>query len=154
MELIVILHNIRSTHNVGSILRTADAAGVSRIIFSGYTPLPVNRFGIEQKEIAKTALGAHRFIPWKKTATLSREIQTLKSNGYLVVALEQDKESVDYRELAQNKKIVCIVGNEVRGLSKPLLKQCDVIAEIPMRGKKESLNVAVATGIFLFSVGK
>ncbi len=146
----VILHNIRSTHNVGSIFRTADAAGVSHIYISGYTPTPIDKFGRKQKDIAKTALGAEDSVHWEYIENLTKYIAHLKKDGYTIVAVEQSKKSVDYKTVVLRDKSVVIVGNEVLGMSPTLLKQCDVVAEIPMRGKKESLNVSVAFGIALF----
>ena len=150
-EKMVLLHNIRSTHNVGSIFRTADAAGVSKIFLCGYTPTPVDRFGRSQKDIEKTALGAQKNIPWEYRATSGAIIKRLKADGWHIVGVEQDTRAVDYRSLKSEGKTVYIFGNEVRGISKALLDACDVLVEIPMHGKKESLNVSVAAGIVLFS---
>jgi tRNA G18 (ribose-2'-O)-methylase SpoU len=146
----LILDNIRSSHNVGSIFRTADAAGVAKIYLTGYTPAPTDRFGRVNKEIAKTALGAERAIAWEKVGDISVLISKLKAEGYKIIALEQAENSISYREVKLTGPTVVIVGNEVKGISEEILKQCDVVAEIPMRGSKESLNVAVASGIFLF----
>ena len=151
-QVAVLLHNIRSAHNVGSVFRTADAAGVSRIFLSGYTPLPVDRFGYARRDIAKVALGAERSVPWEYHKNPYAVIAELRSQGWHIAAVEQDKHSIDYRKYKLKEPTLCILGNEVRGISPGLLKKCDSILEIPMRGKKESLNVAVAAGIILFSV--
>ncbi len=151
-EIIVILHNIRSAHNVGSIFRTADAVGVSRIILSGYSPRPLDRFGRPVKEIAKTALGAETYIPWESVLSPTRRLATYKEQGYTVVGFEQDVRSVDYRTWTASSRVVVVVGNEVRGLSASLRGVCDVLLEIPMHGKKESLNVSVAFGVGMFRV--
>ena len=150
----LILHNIRSVHNVGSIFRTADAAGVTKIILSGYTPLPIDRFGMPRKDFAKVSLGAEKTIPWVQTKTLVSAIRQLKKEKYYIVAVEQDKKSVSLFDFKppKNKPLALVLGNEVRGLSKPALALCDKIVEIPMRGKKESLNVSVAAGIAIFFV--
>ena len=155
-QVFLILHNIRSLHNVGSIFRTADAAGVSKIFLTGYTPSPRDVFGNFRKEISKTALGAEKYIPWQKvsnigglTRGLTREFGRKKIQ---VVALEQSKKSIDYRKFKPHFPIALILGNEVMGLSPALLKKCDKIIEIPMRGKKESLNVAVSAGVALFKI--
>lgn len=145
----VLLHNVRSAHNVGSIFRTADAAGVERIFISGYTPVPVDRFGRVQKKIAKTALGAEKSVPWEHHFPVSRLINDLR-NRYEVVGVEQDSHARDYRTFVVKKPTVFIFGNEVHGLSRALRKKCDTLVEIPMRGTKESLNVSVAAGIILF----
>lgn len=150
-EIAVFLHNIRSAHNVGSIFRTADAAGVSKIYLSGYTPVPTDRFGRAQKEIAKTALGAEKYIPWEYAKKPHVLLKNLRTAGFQIVGVEQDKKSRDYRTLRTTKSTLFVFGNEVRGLSKALRDECDVLIEIPMHGTKESLNVAVAAGIVLFN---
>lgn len=150
-EIAVLLHNIRSSHNVGSIFRTADAAGVSHVHLSGYTPTPTDRFGRIQKDIAKTALGAEKSISWEYHTSPAQLLSKLKKEGWSVVGVEQDARARDYRKFTSKKPTVYVFGNEVRGLSKELREQCDVLVEIPMHGKKESLNVSVAAGIILFS---
>jgi 23S rRNA (guanosine2251-2'-O)-methyltransferase len=150
-QVAVLLHNIRSTHNVGSIFRTADAAGVDKIYLTGYTPTPVDRFGRVQKDIAKTALGAEQYLPWDYSRSPSALIKKLHREGWIIVAAEQDKRSKDYRSFNSKGKTVFVFGNEVLGLSKSLRDECDKIVEIPMHGKKESLNVSVTAGIVLFS---
>lgn len=152
--MILVLHNIRSVYNVGSIFRTADAAGVSKIILSGYTPLPLDRFNLPRKDFVKVSLGAEKTIPWEQHKNFAAAVKTLKKENYLVVAVEQDKKSVslfDFK-MPKNKKAALVLGNEVRGLSKQSLSLCDKIVEIPMRGHKESLNVSVAAGIVLFTL--
>jgi len=149
-KMAVLLHNIRSAHNVGSIFRTADAAGVDTVYLSGYTPLPIDRFGRPQTDIAKTALGAEISIPWKGAKSVISTIRTLKKEGWQVVGVEQDTSAMDYRSLEVSQPTLFILGNEVRGLSRPLCNACDVLIEIPMHGKKESLNVSVAAGVILF----
>src|SRR3989344_1025155 len=149
-QVAVLLHNIRSAHNVGSIFRTADAAGVSRIFFSGYTPQPVDRFGRARKEIGKTALGAEQSLAWSYRRTPIPLIKKLKAEGFTIVGVEQDPRSRDYHSFIADTQTLFVFGNEVRGLSKTLRDACDILLEIPMRGKKESLNVAVAAGIILF----
>ena len=151
MDVAVLLHNVRSAHNVGSIFRTADAAGVARIYLSGYTPRPRDRFGRAQKEIAKTALGAEHSMSWEYCYAPAPLITRLKRSEWNIVGVEQDADSIDYRTLVPRTPTLFIFGNEVRGLSKGLRSLCDTLIEIPMHGKKESLNVAVAAGIVLFS---
>jgi tRNA G18 (ribose-2'-O)-methylase SpoU len=151
-EVAVLLHNVRSAHNVGSIFRTADAAGVSRVFLSGYTPTPIDKFGRVQKDIAKTALGAEKFIPWEYVKSPPQLLKRLKKEGWKIVGVEQDKRSKNYRTLRAKGRTFFIFGNEVLGLSKSLRDACDEIVEIPMHGKKESLNVSVAAGIVLFSL--
>lgn len=150
-EIAVLLHNIRSAHNVGSIFRTCDAAGVSHVYLTGYTPAPVDRFGRPQKDIAKTALGAQASVPWTHRASPSTLLAQLKKEGWRIVGVEQDAMSADYRTLRLEGKTLYILGNEVRGISMQLRRLCDALVEIPMYGTKESLNVSVAAGIVLFA---
>ena len=151
-QIAVLLHNVRSAHNAGSIFRTADVAGAKKVFLSGYTPAPRDRFGRIQKEIAKTALGAEQYLEWEYKKSPLSIISTLRKNGWYIVAVEQDKTSLDYRKFKLKKPTLFVLGNEVSGIPKSLLKKCDAIIEIPMRGKKESLNVSVAAGIVLFSI--
>lgn len=152
-EVAVLLHNIRSAHNVGSIFRTSDAAGVSRVFLTGYTPTPVDRFGRAQKEIAKTALGAE-LLPWEHEVDVQKLIARLKSEGWIIIGIEQDARSIPYQSYEIQQPTVFILGSEVEGIAKDVLDQCDIILEIPMHGKKESLNVSVAAGIVLFGTGR
>lgn len=150
----VILHNIRSLHNVGSIFRTSDAAGISKIFLCGITPSPLDRFGTIRPELSKVALGAERNVPWEHIVSTTRCIKKLKTGGYSIYALEQSKHSVSYDSAhlrRGKKKIALVLGDEVRGIPPSILKLSDAILEIPMRGKKESLNVSVAFGIAIFS---
>lgn len=149
-EMAVLLHNIRSAHNVGSIFRTADAAGVKKMYLSGYTPTPLDRFKRPQKEIAKTALGAENSVGWEYAKTPVKIIANLKKEGWTIAGVEQDPRAIDYRSFKQEGPTLFILGNEVRGVSKSMRDACDVLLEIPMHGKKESLNVSVAAGIILF----
>lgn len=151
-EIIVILDNIRSTHNVGSIFRTADALGVKEIILGGTTPTPVDRFGRERHDIAKVSLGAEKSVTWKYKKEVVKEIKKLKKVGYQIVAIEQSAKSVDYKKTKVGTKIVFVMGAEVEGVNKSILKLADQVAEIPMRGKKESLNVSVAFGVALYQI--
>lgn len=147
----VILHNIRSVHNVGSIFRTADAAGVAKIFLAGYTPAPIDRFGRINKELAKTALGAEKTVVWESVKSISPFLSRLKKEKVVLVAVEQAPFSIHFKKIQRKRNIAFIFGNEVTGLPLSILKKCNCVAEIPMRGKKESLNVSVAAGIVLFS---
>lgn len=155
-DVLLVLHDIRSAHNVGSMFRTADGAGVGQIILSGYSPCPPKAGALyltdADKAFRKTALGAESTVPWKKVSSLPRLMTRLKQEGYALVALEQAPGSIDYREYRSTGKVALIVGNEVEGVESKILKRCDVILEIPMRGKKNSLNVSVATGIALYEI--
>jgi len=156
-EIAVILHDIRSLHNVGSIFRTADAAGISKLYLCGITPAPVDRFGRIRPQLAKVSLGAEKTVPWESVSSSgeTKLIKKLKKDGYKILAVEQSKKSIPYHRLKVNGlrlKVAVIMGNEVRGLPRNILKISDKILEIPMRGHKESLNVSVAFGIAIFGL--
>lgn len=154
--MIAILYNIRSMYNVGSIFRTADAAGFSKLYLCGITPSPLDRFGKPRPQLAKVALGAEKYVEWEKVKSTNRLIEKLKNpttgEGYKIFAIEQDKNSVAYNKIkiSRREKVALIVGNEIKGLPKSVLGKSDKILEIPMKGKKESLNVSVAFGIVAF----
>lgn len=158
-EIIVIAHNIRSTHNVGAIFRSADGFGVSKIILSGYTPYPTLPSSDTRlphisekltKQIHKTALGAEAAVPFEYQESLN--LKNLKDDGFRVVALEQSTSSVELNKYEAPTKIALILGEEVEGITPELLAQCDDIVEIPMKGSKESFNVSVAAGIALYAL--
>jgi 23S rRNA (guanosine2251-2'-O)-methyltransferase len=158
----VLLPDIRSTHNVGSIFRTGDAVGVSNIYLSGYTPAPIDKFGRDRSDIAKTALGAEKTIPWVYEESVVKQINRLKKEGKLLIAVELSKTAEDFKLLpkiikdfikkksTEDKEIVFVFGNEVEGLPTKLQKLCHHVVQIPMVGEKESLNVSVTAGIILF----
>jgi 23S rRNA (guanosine2251-2'-O)-methyltransferase len=148
IKAVVICLNIRSAYNVGSILRTADGAGVAKVYLSGYTPAPPH------SGISKTALGAEETVAWKKVSNLGNLIKKLKKEKFEIVALEIAENSREYYSFKPKRNVALIIGNEVRGLSSQILKKCDKIIAIPMRGKKESLNVSVAFGVVIYSLLK
>jgi tRNA G18 (ribose-2'-O)-methylase SpoU len=143
-EIFLILHNIRSVFNVGSIFRTADAFGVKKIYLTGYTPDPAQ----------KTALGAEKYVKYEKFKNIQSLIKNLKSEKFFIASLEQSKNSMDIKRVSKVKfkNFALILGNEVKGLPKSVQDCSDVVIEIPMQGKKESLNVSVATGIALYAI--
>ena len=146
--MVAILHNIRSLFNVGSIFRTADAAGFSKIYLCGITPAPVDDFGHSRPQLTKVSLGAEKTVAWEKVSKTLTAISRLKKDGYTIIAVEQAPGSIPYFDLKlKNDKVALIMGHEVKGLPGSILKAVDKVAEIPMRGKKESLNVGVAFGI-------
>ena len=157
-EIIVIAHNIRSTHNVGAIFRTAEGFGVKQIIISGYTPYPAMPNDprlphIAQKlgaQIHKTALGAEMLVPFTYQEIL--DLSAIKKDGYVLAGLEQDERSVQLPTYTPPKKIALLLGEEVNGITQELRNHCDVLLEIPMTGKKESFNVSVAAGIALYAL--
>jgi tRNA G18 (ribose-2'-O)-methylase SpoU len=148
--MVLILYNIRSVQNVGSIFRTADAAGISHIYIVGYTPTPIDRFGRKRADMAKTSLGAETTVSWSQEKTIQSVCEKLRAEKYTIVALEQSPKSIDYKKYKSDKPIALIVGNEVTGIEQSVLNEVDTIVEIPMAGSKESLNVAVAAGIAIF----
>ena len=158
-----VLENIRSLHNVGSMFRTADGAGFSRLFLTGITGAPPN------KQIEKTALGSTDFLPWKRFDATAECIKNLgQSHGTVpnaakqglppqgtvpyVIALEHSHKSIPYTEivLPPERPVILVVGNEITGIEQETLELCDIHAEIPMMGKKHSLNVSVAFGIVAF----
>ena len=151
-EHILIIHNVRSVENVGAMFRTADAAGIDKIYLTGYTPAPVDRFGRKRSDLAKSALGAEEFVKWEQKKSILPLISKLKKEGFKIIAIEQDKKSIDYKKVKLKNKNAFIVGAEVTGIPQSIINKCDVVAEIPMKGKKESLNVSVALGVILFRV--
>ncbi|HET8884350.1 MAG TPA: TrmH family RNA methyltransferase [Candidatus Saccharimonadales bacterium] len=159
-NIIVIAHNIRSTHNIGSIFRTCEGFGVAKIILSGYTPYPTIPGDIRlphirdklTSQIHKTALDAETIVPFEYQE--QPDIDTLRADGYTIVGLEQDDRSVMLPKYNTPDKIVLLLGEEVDGITADLRQQCDDLIEIPMVGKKESFNVSVATGIALYVLSR
>ena len=149
---VVVLDNIRSIHNVGSIFRTSDALGVDKIYLCGCTPTPIDRFGRARQDLAKVALGAEKDIAWEYFVDTKKILKKLKKDGFQIIAVEQDKKSVDFKKIKIKYPVAIVMGNEVDGIDKKTLALCDVIAEIPMVGKKESLNVSVSFGIAAYSL--
>ena len=166
-EIIVLAHNIRSTHNIGAIIRTSEGFGVSKIIFSGYSPFPILKHEnfqetgrlphIAQKinsQIHKTALGSEEIVSFEISKDILKTIQELKNQGFEIFALEQSKKSIFLKDFMahKNAKIALLLGEEVEGISKELLDSCNKTLEIPMFGRKESFNVSVATVIALYKI--
>ena len=146
----LILDNIRSVHNVGSLFRTAETLGISKIYCIGTTPTPLDRFGIKRTDFSKVSLGAEEYVQWEHHESAEVVVKMLRKEKFCIVALEQAPSSVDYKSVILKGDTAIILGNEVEGVSPNLLKACDSIAEIPMLGKKESLNVSVAGAVFLY----
>ena len=139
---------------MGALFRTADAAGISKIYLTVYTPAPLDRFGRKRGDLAKSALGAEEFVPWEGKKSLPALMRLLQRDGFQIIAIEQDERSTDYKKVKTKDRNAFIAGPEVTGIPKNILDKCDVIAEIPMRGRKESLNVSVAVGVALFRICK
>ena len=146
----ILLPDIRSAHNVGSIFRTADAAGVSHIYVTGTSPRPIDRFGRKRKDIAKVSLGAEDTVAWEYHEDVQILLEDLRKKGYTIIAVEQDERSKNYHEITYTGDVLFIFGNEVQGIDPQIVGYADHIAEIPMYGDKESLNVSVTAGIMLF----
>jgi len=149
MTIIAVLDNIRSAHNVGSMFRTADAFGITEIYLCGTSPAPIDKFNRPRKDIAKVSLGAEKTVPWRYLSSSLRAVNSLKKKGIKILSIEQNENSADIHDikLYQNTDIALVFGNEVDGVSSKILRVSDKIFEIPMCGKKESLNVSVAFGI-------
>lgn len=151
---VVVLDNLRSVYNVGSIFRTANAVGIEKIYLCGTTPTPLDKKGLRRKDFAKVALGAEDTIAWEYKEETRSMIQELKNDRYYILALEQDKNSVDYKDvdIEGKDKVAFIIGNEVDGITKDVVDISDVVVEIPMLGTKESLNVTIAFGVAVYRI--
>ncbi len=140
----VVLNDIRSLYNVGSIFRTADGAGVEKLWICGITGHPPDT------QITKTALGAEKEIPWEYRRDAREVLRELKSQGYRIVFLEQLAESIPYQDYRPSGPVCLVIGNEVSGVSEGLVSLCDETIEIEMAGLKNSLNVSVAFGVVAY----
>lgn len=157
-EIVVIAHNIRSAHNIGSIIRTCEGFGVKKVIISGYSPYPKLKNDTRlphiseklTKQISKASLGAEKMINIEFQEY--PDFQKIKNDGYTIVGLEQDKNSCPINQFKPRGKTVLVLGEEINGIDKNIIKNCDFLIEIPMYGKKESFNVSVATGIALYQM--
>ena len=158
-RLTLILWNIRSTYNVGAILRTCDGFGVERIILTGYTPFFDKGLPHEQeklrKQIHKTALGAEETVPFARNDDIFDVLRDLRQQNYRIFALEQGEASLNLADdQTFDGKIALILGEEVNGIPQDILSECDQLLEIPMCGQKESFNVSVAAGIAIWEISK
>ena len=159
-ELVVIAHNIRSTHNIGSIFRTAECFGVTKVILSGYSPYPKHDGDKRLPHIAdkvheqihKTALGTESIVDFEYFE--EPPLRKLHDGGFTITALEQNDRSIPLRSSKPIERRALLLGEERFGITLDLLEQCDEIIEIPMHGTKESLNVSVATGIALYHLSQ
>jgi len=146
LPIYILLENIRSMYNVGSIFRTSDGARISKLFLTGFTPAP------PRKEIDKTALGATESVPWEYAVNPLPVIKRLKEQGVRIAAVEHTSESRNYAEIVFPFPVCLMLGNEVEGLSSEVIKEADFAVELPMQGIKQSLNVAVAHGVVLYHV--
>lgn len=157
-SIVVIAHDIRSTHNVGSLLRTAEGLGVEHVYLSGYTPYPLKSGDTRlphlaqkiHKAIQKTALGAEDSQAWSHIEDIDNLIEKLRQNGFTIVALEQTPQAVSLPDWSPLDKVALILGREVEGIAQHILDQVDLTTVIPMDGKKESFNVVQAAAMALY----
>jgi len=157
-NLVLIVHNVRSCHNVGSLLRTAEGLGVQKVYLTGYTPYPLTPNDRRLPHIAnkahaqihKTALGAENLVSWQHSPDLESVITQLKEGGFTLAAIEQTKNSIALPSYNPPGKLALIVGREVEGIEPEALAMCDQILEIPMHGQKESFNVVQAAAMVLY----
>lgn len=159
-KVVLIAHNLRSSHNVGSLLRTADGLGITKVYLTGYTPYPLSKDDqrlphIAQKvdrQIAKTALGAEKSVAWEYSNDIYDVISSVRKNGFTIAALEQSPKSTTITKYSPPEKLALIVGREVEGIESEILGASDVVLEIPMRGHKESFNVVQAAAMALYQI--
>ena len=150
MEKVVLLENVRSIFNVGSIFRSADATGMDKIILVGYTATPIDKFGRKNERLNKTALGAEESMKWEHYKTINEVIEKYKD--YDIVAVEITNKSIDYKEHKQTKSTIYIFGNEVDGVEEETLKLANTHIHLPMKGKKNSLNVANTASVVMYNI--
>jgi tRNA G18 (ribose-2'-O)-methylase SpoU len=157
-QIVLIAHNLRSCHNVGSLLRTAEGLGVAQVYLTGYTPYPLEEHDTRMphianklaKQINKTALDAEDMVPWQHLENISELLAQLTSDGYTIAAVEQSASAASLPDYAPPANIALLVGREVEGVEPEILAQCDVHLEIPMFGQKESYNVVQAAAMALY----
>lgn len=147
-DLIIIAHNIRSMHNIGSLFRSADAFGAGKLVLGGYSPTP------PRPEISKTAIGAEEFVEWEQAEDIHEYVKELRNSGYRIIGLEQTTKSKELPdlEIKANDKTAVILGNEVTGIDDELIPLIDEFTAIPQYGHKHSLNVSVAAGVLLYGL--
>jgi 23S rRNA (guanosine2251-2'-O)-methyltransferase len=148
----ILLHDIRSVQNVASIFRLGECLGANKIILSGVSPGPLDRFGRERDDFIKISLGTEKLVSWERIENIEDFISNFKKEDGVVIALEQSSKSIDYKkvEIESTKKYLIIPGREVEGLDENILKLSDIVAEIPQYGKKESLNIFSALSVSLY----
>ncbi len=156
MELVVVLGNIRSVHNVGSIFRTADGAGFRRVVLCGITPSPTDRFDRVRSDFAKVSLGAEENVSWERMDGVAGAVGSLRGDGFTVIAVEQSPKSFRHdeipSELIAGGRVALVLGEEVGGIPEETLALCDGVLELPMLGVKKSLNVSVAFGVAAYAL--
>jgi 23S rRNA (guanosine2251-2'-O)-methyltransferase len=159
-ELVLIIHNVRSCHNVGSMLRSADAFGINKVYLTGYTPYPQEADDTRLphlaakigRQIAKTSLGAENTVKWAHRDEISELLTELSERKYTLAALEQAPDAIKLADFKTPDRLALIVGREVEGIEPEVLEQVEYIVEIPMLGEKESLNVSVAAAVAMYQL--
>lgn len=150
LPVMVVLDEVRSMHNVGSVFRSGDCFRIEGIVLCGYTPQPPHR------DIQKTALGATETVPWRHSATTLEAAQSLKQDGYRLIGVEQVHQSIPLQQFtpATGERYALVFGNEVNGVQEEVLALCDQVLEIPQLGSKHSLNISVSAGIVLWEMAR
>lgn len=157
-ELVLIAHNLRSSHNVGSLLRTGEGLGTQQVLLTGYTPYPLSANDERlphlaqkvNKQIIKTALGAEKLVRWEHASDIKAVLAGLKGQGFMITALEQAPGSIELPDFHAPSKLALVIGREVEGIEPDILALCDHILEIPMFGRKESFNVVQAAAMAMY----
>ena len=145
--IVVVAHDIRSAHNVGSIFRTADSAGLAEVVLSGFSPGP------DHRGVVKSALGAEQSVPWRRFKTLAEALDHLRREGLTVAALERTDDAIDPSDIpAGGFPLALVLGNEVHGVEPETLAEADMIVGLPQYGVKASLNVSVAFGVAAYGL--
>lgn len=159
-SIIVIAHNLRSAHNVGSLLRTCEGLGIQEVLLTGYTPFPAYDKGDKRmphiaskvnKAIRKTALGAEQILPWQQFDELETALRYARERQYSLIGLEQHTSSIPLTQFKPPSRMALMLGNEVTGIDPQFMPFLDAMVEIPMRGKKESFNVVQAAAMCLYA---
>ena len=157
-KIVIVAHNLRSSHNVGSLLRTADGLGVNNVFLTGYTPYPSMKKDVRlahiankvNHQISKTALGAEKSVNWANSPAIEPILEELKRSGYQICALEQGSKSINLVNFNPPNMVALILGRETEGIEPEILKLADKQLEIPMLGKKESFNVVQAAAMAIY----
>jgi len=159
-NVMLVIDNVRSVINVGSIFRTSEGFGVGSILLSGYTPGPIDRFGRVRQDFHKAALGSEQWVPWSHVKDAEGALKLLQKEKRELVVLEQNEHSADIQNVKfknlrrgslEDKLYALVIGNETEGVNSLFIKNADMIIEIPMFGEKESFNVSSATAIALYA---
>lgn len=157
---VLVIYNVRSAHNVGSMFRSADGLGISSLYLCGFTPYPEIPSDVRlphqaksvTNRIHKTALGAELSMPWRRYENLAKCVDKLRNDGFKIIGLEQTEGAISLKDYMPDGNLALVVGPEMDGLSPQELATMDEVIEIPMKGRKESFNVAVAAAIAMYTL--